>query len=63
MESNRKRPLLSPVYLDEPEKLELTKAASKAGLGLGVWLRVLALTAVRRGSDGDVRVEPAVRGA
>jgi hypothetical protein len=46
------------MYVDERERRELNKAASRAGLGLGVWLRVLALTAVRRGSDGGVRVEP-----
>jgi hypothetical protein len=57
--SNRKRPLLVAVYVDEPEKRELTKVASKAGLGLGVWLRVLALTTVRRSDSDGVHVEPA----
>jgi hypothetical protein len=58
MTSKRKRPFLVAVYMDEPEKRELTRVASKAGLGLGVWLRVLALTTVRR-SDDSVHVEPA----
>jgi hypothetical protein len=58
MPEKRKRPFAVTMYVDERETRELNKAASRAGLGLGVWLRVLALTAVRRGSDGGVRVEP-----
>ena len=43
--------------MDERERLELKKAADQAELALSVFIRALALTAVRR-SDGGVRIEP-----
>ena len=46
------------VYLDEKERRELQKAASQTGLALSVFVRALALTAVRR-APGGVRIEPA----
>ena len=57
MDTKRKRPLPLVVYLDEKERRELTKAAGQAGLALSVFVRALALTAVRR-ALGGVRVEP-----
>ena len=52
----RRRPLPLVVYLDEKEQRELNKAADQSGMALSVFVRALALSAVRR---GGIRVEAA----
>jgi hypothetical protein len=56
MDPKRKRPHPLVVYLDEKERRELIKAATQSGMALSVFVRAVALGAVRR---GGVRIEPA----
>jgi hypothetical protein len=55
----KKRPFIVAVQLDEREKRELKQAADQVGLPLSVFVRALALTAVRGEAKGGVRIEPA----
>jgi hypothetical protein len=50
MPMKKKRPFIVAVQLDEREKRELKQAADQAGLALSVFVRALALTAVRGGA-------------
>ena len=60
MPTKRKRPFIVAVQLDAQEKAELVRASDQAGLALSVFIRALALTAVRGEAKGGVReFEPA----
>ena len=49
MAAKRKRPNIVAVQLDDGEKGELRQAADQAGVPLSVFVRMIALAAVRRG--------------
>ena len=57
---NRKRRTGITVMLTEQERQELQKAADASGLALSVFIRVLAVTVLRRGEtvgiDADAKV-------
>lgn len=57
MTRKRARPNVVVLYLDDKEKRELGNAAAGAGLSLGVYVRALVLTSVRR-SGSSMRLEP-----
>jgi hypothetical protein len=49
MPAKRKRPFVIAVQVDERERQELRQAADQAGVPLSVFVRMIALAAVRRG--------------
>jgi hypothetical protein len=60
MAAKRKRPNIVAVQLDDEEKGELRQAADQAGVPLSVFVRMIALAAVRR---GELVINDAARAA